>query len=57
MTDTTTIEVDGIEFEVRRKGIGRPLLVIHGWSADHRYMMADLEPNFVDDSSTSTTSR
>ena len=51
MTDTTTIEVDGIEFEVGRKGIGRPLLVIHGWSADHRYMMADLEPNF-DESST-----
>ena len=46
MTDTTTIEVDGIEFEVRRRGMGRPLLVIHGWSADHRYMMADLEPNF-----------
>jgi pimeloyl-ACP methyl ester carboxylesterase len=51
MTDTTTIEVDGIEFEVGRKGIGRPLLVIHGWSADHRYMMADLEPNFDESSS------
>ncbi len=51
MTDTTTIEVDGIEIEIRRRGVGRPLLVIHGWSADHRYMMADLEPNF-DESST-----
>ena len=50
MTDTTTIEVDGIEFEVRRRGMGRPLLVIHGWSADHRYMMADLEPNFDESS-------
>lgn len=45
------IEVDGIQIEIRRKGTGRPLLVIHGWSADHRYMMADLEPNF-DQSST-----
>ena len=50
MTDKTTIEVDGIEFEVRRRGMGRPLLVIHGWSADHRYMMADLEPNFDESS-------
>jgi pimeloyl-ACP methyl ester carboxylesterase len=50
MTDTTKIEVDGIEFEVRRRGRGRPLLVIHGWSADHRYMMADIEPNFDESS-------
>ena len=27
------------------------MLVIHGWSADHRYMMADLEPNFDESSS------
>jgi pimeloyl-ACP methyl ester carboxylesterase len=51
MADMTTIEVDGIKLEIRRRGVGRPLLVIHGWSADHRYMMADLEPNF-DESST-----
>lgn len=51
MTDMTTIEIDGIKIEIRRRGMGRPLLVIHGWSADHRYMMADLEPNF-DESST-----
>ena len=51
MTVTTTIEVDGIQIEIRRRGMGRPLLAIHGWSADHRYMMADLEPNF-DESST-----
>lgn len=50
MTDTTSIEIDGIKIEVRRRGIGRPLLVIHGWSADHRYMMADLEPNFDESS-------
>lgn len=51
MTDMTTIEIDGIKIEIRRRGMGRPLFVIHGWSADHRYMMADLEPNF-DESST-----
>ena len=50
MADTTKIEVDGIEFEVRRRGRGLPLLVIHGWSADHRYMMADIEPNFDESS-------
>jgi pimeloyl-ACP methyl ester carboxylesterase len=57
MTDdmTTTIEVDGIQIEIRRRGMGRPLVVIHGWSADHRYMMADLEPNFDNDDSSSTT--
>ena len=51
MAATTTIEVDGIQIGIRRRGMGRPLLVIHGWSADHRYMVADLEPNF-DESST-----
>ena len=51
MTDKTTIEIDGMQIEIRRRGMGRPLLVVHGWSADHRYMMADLEPNF-DESST-----
>ena len=50
MTDTTTIEIDGIKIEIRRRGVGRPLLVIHGWSADHRYIMADLEPNFDESS-------
>lgn len=49
MTDTT-IEIDGIQIAIRRRGMGRPLLVIHGWSADHRYMMADLEPNFEESS-------
>jgi len=51
MTDMTAIEVDGIQIAIRRRGMGRPLLVIHGWSADHRYMMADLEPNFDESSS------
>ena len=27
-------------------GEGRPLLVLHGWGMDHRYMVSDLEPLF-----------
>lgn len=27
-------------------GQGRPILMLHGWSVDHRYMMADFEPIF-----------
>jgi pimeloyl-ACP methyl ester carboxylesterase len=33
-----------IAYEVR--GEGRPILLIHGWSADREYMLADLEPIF-----------
>jgi pimeloyl-ACP methyl ester carboxylesterase len=40
------IEVDGIPIELHRVGRGRPLVIVHGWSADHRYMRADLEPVF-----------
>lgn len=46
MRSQTTINVDGISFAIDERGVGVPLLVIHGWSADHRYMVADLEPNF-----------
>ena len=41
---TETIEGVPISYEVR--GEGRPILLIHGWSADRRYMLADLEPIF-----------
>jgi pimeloyl-ACP methyl ester carboxylesterase len=40
------LEIRGIEIAVNEIGQGTPLLVIHGWSADHRYMAADIEPNF-----------
>jgi len=46
MNESFTIDVDGISIAVQQRGSGLPLLVIHGWSADHRYMAADLEPNF-----------
>ena len=38
------VDVQGIPIEVEIRGAGRPLLLIHGWSADRRYMIADLEP-------------
>jgi pimeloyl-ACP methyl ester carboxylesterase len=40
------IEVEGIPIELHVRGAGRPLLVVHGWSADHRYLCADLDPVF-----------
>jgi pimeloyl-ACP methyl ester carboxylesterase len=46
MNESFTVDVDGISIAVQQRGSGLPLLVIHGWSADHRYMAADLEPNF-----------
>lgn len=39
-----TVHGIGVDFEIR--GEGAPLLLIHGWSADRRYMIADLEPVF-----------
>jgi len=27
-------------------GEGRPIIMIHGWSVDHRYMVSDMEPLF-----------
>ena len=40
------IEVQGIPVAYEVHGEGPPILLIHGWSADHRYMVADLEPVF-----------
>lgn len=41
---TMIVDVQGIPIEVEVRGEGRPILLIHGWSADRRYMIADLEP-------------
>lgn len=38
------IEGIPIDFEVR--GAGTPIVLIHGWSCDRRYMLDDLEPVF-----------
>lgn len=45
------VVIQGIEIAVHEVGQGTPLLAIHGWSADHRYMAADIEPNFSPSSS------
>lgn len=44
------IEIQGIPIAWRSEGSGRPLLAVHGWSADHRYLHADLEPVLADSS-------
>ena len=38
------VDVQGIPVAYEVRGEGRPVLLIHGWSADRRYMIADLEP-------------
>jgi pimeloyl-ACP methyl ester carboxylesterase len=45
---TTVVDVQGIPIEVEIRGEGRPILLVHGWSADRRYMIADLEPVFTE---------
>ena len=41
-----TETIDGVPIVYEVRGEGRPILLIHGWSADRRYMLADLEPIF-----------
>ncbi len=41
-----TETIDGIPIAYEVRGEGRPILLVHGWSADRRYMLADLEPLF-----------
>lgn len=41
-----TIEVQSVPVGYVVRGEGTPVVLIHGWSADHRYMEADLEPAF-----------
>jgi pimeloyl-ACP methyl ester carboxylesterase len=40
------IDIQGIPIAYEVRGEGRPILLIHGWSADRGYMLADLEPIF-----------
>ena len=37
------IEVQGIPIDIHVRGEGRSLLMLHGWSADHAYLAADLD--------------
>lgn len=49
MTAARTV-VQGIPVACEVRGEGSPILLIHGWSADHGYLLADLEPVFSDHS-------
>ena len=40
--------INGIDVDYEVRGEGLPLLLLHGWSADRHYMIADLEPVFAD---------
>jgi pimeloyl-ACP methyl ester carboxylesterase len=40
------VNVEGIPIAHETRGEGSPIILIHGWSADHRYLAADLEPVF-----------
>jgi pimeloyl-ACP methyl ester carboxylesterase len=40
------VVVNGVPVAFEERGDGAPVVVIHGWSADRRYMQADLEPVF-----------
>ena len=39
-------ELKDITVHYESLGEGRPLVVLHGWGMDHRYMVSDLEPLF-----------
>jgi pimeloyl-ACP methyl ester carboxylesterase len=39
-------DLKGITVHYEAFGEGRPLLALHGWGMDHRYMVSDLEPAF-----------
>jgi pimeloyl-ACP methyl ester carboxylesterase len=40
-------EVEGIPVYYETFGEGRPILMLHGWSGDHRLIMGDMEPLFI----------
>jgi pimeloyl-ACP methyl ester carboxylesterase len=42
-----SVLAQGIPVACDVRGEGRTILLIHGWSADRRYMLADLEPVFA----------
>jgi len=41
------IQVRDITMYYEEAGTGRPLLLLHGWPADHRHMANDIEPLFA----------
>ena len=45
-TGRMQVSINGIDIDYEVRGEGVPVLLIHGWSADRHYMIADLEPVF-----------
>ncbi|MCZ3388635.1 MAG: alpha/beta hydrolase [Actinomycetia bacterium] len=45
-TGRTQVTLQGISVNFEVRGAGRPVLLMHGWSCDRRYMIDDLEPVF-----------
>ena len=43
---TVTLQDIPLAYDHRGPDDGKPVLLIHGWQGDHRYMAADLEPVF-----------
>src|SRR6476646_11271311 len=41
-----TVDVQGVSIAHTVRGAGRPVLLIHGWQGDHRYMQADVDAVF-----------
>jgi pimeloyl-ACP methyl ester carboxylesterase len=40
-------EVSGVKVHYEEAGAGQPLLTLHGWGLDHRYIFDDMEPLFA----------
>jgi pimeloyl-ACP methyl ester carboxylesterase len=40
-------QVRDITIYYEEEGTGRPILMLHGWPADHRHMASELEPLFI----------
>lgn len=39
-------KLEGITINYEMIGEGRPIIMLHGWTCDHRYMVRDMEPLF-----------
>ncbi|MGI3187467.1 hypothetical protein [Nioella aestuarii] len=42
------IQVNGIDVNFEERGSGWPILMLHGGYLDHRHMMDEMEPAFLD---------
>ncbi len=40
-------ELENISVYYEVYGEGKPILMLHGWPLDHRYLVSDMEPLFT----------